>query len=56
VYALGHPGGSCSYRKASAASAREKVIPPDCKLGREKYLDNAVVQDHRAIRRREAAR
>jgi transposase-like protein len=41
-----------SYREAFAASVKEKVLPPDCKLRRVKYLNNVIEQDHRAIRRR----
>jgi transposase, IS6 family len=41
-----------SYPEAFAASIREKVLPPDCKLRRVKYLNNVIEQDHRAIRRR----
>lgn len=35
-----------------AVSVKEKVLPPDCKLRRVKYLNNVIEQDHRAIRRR----
>lgn len=41
-----------SYPEAFAASQEEKVLPPDCKLGRTKYLTNIVKQDHRFVRRR----
>jgi transposase-like protein len=41
-----------SYPEAFAASVEEKVLPPDCKLRRVKYLNNVIEQDHRAIRRR----
>jgi transposase-like protein len=41
-----------SYPEAFAASIREKVLPPDCKLRRVKYLNNVIEQDHRVIRRR----
>src|ERR687886_352752 len=41
-----------SYPEAFAASVKEKVLPFDCKLRRVKYLNNAIEQDHRAIRRR----
>jgi IS6 family transposase len=41
-----------SYPEAFAASFREKVLPPDCKLRRVKYLNNVIERDHRAIRRR----
>ena len=41
-----------SYPEAFVASVEEKVLPPDCKLRRVKYLNNVIEQDHRAIRRR----
>jgi IS6 family transposase len=41
-----------SYPEAFAASAKEKVLPFDCKLRRVKYLNNVIEQDHRAVRRR----
>jgi len=41
-----------SYPEAFATSAKEKILPPDCKLRRVKYLNNVIEQDHRAIRRR----
>jgi IS6 family transposase len=44
-----------SYPEAFAVSVKEKVLPPDCKLRRVKYL-NIIEQDHRAIRRRWRAR
>jgi transposase, IS6 family len=41
-----------SYPEAFAASIKEKVLSPDCKLRRVKYLNNVIEQDHRAIRKR----
>jgi IS6 family transposase len=41
-----------SYPEAFATSVAEKVLPPDCKLRRVKYLNNIIGQDHRIIRRR----
>ncbi|HEY9282237.1 MAG TPA: IS6 family transposase [Pyrinomonadaceae bacterium] len=41
-----------SYPEAFVASIKERVLPFDCKLRRVKYLNNAIEQDHRAIRRR----
>ncbi|MFL6282441.1 MAG: IS6 family transposase [Pyrinomonadaceae bacterium] len=41
-----------SYPEAFASSVKEKVLPPDCKLRRVKYLNNVIEQDHHAIRRR----
>ena len=40
-----------SYPEASTATVKEKVLPPDCKLRRVKYLNDLIEQDHRAIRR-----
>jgi transposase-like protein len=41
-----------SYPEAFSVSVKEKVLPPDCKLRRVKYLNNVIEQDHRFIRRR----
>ena len=41
-----------SYPEAFAVSVKEKVLPPDCKLGRVKCLNNVIEQDHRAVRKR----
>ena len=41
-----------SYPEAFATSVNEKVLPPDCKLKRVKYLNNVIELDHRAVRRR----
>ena len=41
-----------SYPEAFAASVQEKILPRDCKLRRDKYLNNVIEQDHRAIHRR----
>jgi transposase-like protein len=41
-----------SYPEAFSASVKERVLPPECKLRRVKYLNNIIEQDHRAIRRR----
>ncbi len=40
-----------SYPEAFATSVKERVLPPDCKPRRVKYLNNVIEQDHRAIRR-----
>jgi len=44
-----------SYPEAFSVSVMEKVLPPDCKLRRVKYLNNVIEQDHRFIRRRRRA-
>lgn len=41
-----------AYPEAFAISVKERILPPDCKLRRVKYLNNIIEQDHRAIRRR----
>lgn len=41
-----------SYPEAFATSVKEKVLPPDHKLGRVKHLNNVIEQDHRFFRRR----
>jgi transposase-like protein len=41
-----------SYPEAFSASVEEKVLPPDCKLRRVRYLNNVIEQGHRFIRRR----
>lgn len=41
-----------TYPEAFAVSVKERVLPPDGKLRRVKFLNNVIEQDHRAIRRR----
>jgi transposase-like protein len=41
-----------SYPEAFITSIKEKILPPDWKLRRVKYLNNVIEQDHRAVRRR----
>jgi len=41
-----------TYPEAFTASIQDKVLPFDCKLRRVKYINNAIEQDHRVIRRR----
>jgi transposase, IS6 family len=38
--------------EAFAASVKENILPADCKLRRDKYLNNILEQDYHAIRRR----
>ena len=33
--------------EAFSASQEDRVVPPDCKLRRVKYLNNVIEQDHR---------
>jgi len=43
---------NAAYPDAFTASQQEKVIPPDCKLRRVKYLNNIIEQDHRFVKKR----
>jgi transposase-like protein len=54
-FAIGTDKHAC-YPEAFTASVREKVLPSDCKLGRVKYPNTVIEQDHRYIRRRWRAR
>ncbi len=38
------------YPEALTSSQPEKVLPHDCKLGRVKYLNKIIEQDHRFIK------
>ncbi len=44
-----------SYPDGFTASVKDKVLPFDRELGRVKYLNNVIEQDHRAVRRRRRA-
>ena len=43
---------NAAYPDAFTASQQEKVIPPDCKLRRVKYLNLHLEQDHRFVKKR----
>jgi transposase-like protein len=38
--------------EAFSASQVERIVPPDCKLRRVKYLNNVIEQDHRFIKKK----
>ncbi len=45
-------GKHAAYPEAFTTAVNEKVLPPDCKLRRVKYLNDITEQEHRALRRR----
>jgi transposase-like protein len=42
---------NAAYPEAFSASQVEKVVAQDCKLRRVKYLNNAIEQDHRFVKK-----
>jgi transposase, IS6 family len=40
------------YPEAFSTSQAERIVPPDCKLRRVKYLNNVIEQDHRFIKKK----
>ena len=43
---------NAAYPEAFTASQTERIVPQDCKLRRVKYLNNAIEQDHRFIKKK----
>jgi transposase-like protein len=43
---------NAAYPEAFSTSQAERVVPPDCKLRRVKYLNNVIEQDHRFIKKK----
>jgi IS6 family transposase len=43
---------NAAYPDAFTSSQKEKILPPDCKLRRVKYLNNIIEQDHRFIKKK----
>ncbi len=43
---------NAAYPEAFSASQEERIVPPDCKLRRVKYLNNVIEQDHRFIKKK----
>jgi transposase, IS6 family len=43
---------NAAYPEAFSSSQAEKIVPPDCKLRRVKYLNNVIDQDHRFIKKK----
>jgi len=46
---------NAAYPEAFSSSQAEKIVPPDCKLRRVKYLNNVIEQDHRFIKKKVGA-
>jgi transposase-like protein len=40
------------YPETFTTSQAERVVPPDCKLRRVKYLNNVIEQDHRFVKKK----
>jgi transposase-like protein len=43
---------NAAYPEAFSASQEERIVPPDCKLRRVKYLNNVIEQDHRFVKKK----
>jgi IS6 family transposase len=43
---------NAAYPEAFSSSQAERIVPPDCKLRRVKYLNNVIEQDHRFIKKK----
>jgi transposase-like protein len=43
---------NAAYPEAFSTSQSECVVPQDCQLGRAKYLNNVIEQDHRFVRKK----
>jgi transposase, IS6 family len=43
---------NAAYPEAFTASQEERIVPPDCKLRRVKYLNNVIEQDHRFVKKK----
>jgi transposase, IS6 family len=43
---------NAAYPEAFSASQEGRIVPPDCKLRRVKYLNNVIEQDHRFIKKK----
>lgn len=43
---------NAAYPEAFTTSQAERVVPPDCKLRRVKYLNNVIEQDHRFVKKK----
>ena len=42
---------NAAYPEAFSASQKERIVPPDCKLRRVKYLNNVIEPDHRFVKK-----
>jgi IS6 family transposase len=43
---------NAAYPEAFSTSQEERIVPPDCNLGRVKYLNNVIEQDHRFVKKK----
>jgi IS6 family transposase len=43
---------NAAYPEAFSNSQAERIVLPDCKLRRVKYLNNVIKQDHRFVRKK----
>jgi transposase-like protein len=43
---------NAAYPEAFSTSQEERIVPPDCKLRRVKYLNNVIEQDHRFVKKK----
>jgi hypothetical protein len=43
---------NAAYPEAFNTSQAERVVPQDCQLGRLKYLNNVIEQDHRFVKKK----
>jgi transposase-like protein len=43
---------NAAYPEAFSTSQAERIVPPDCKQRRVKYLNNVIEQDHRFIKKK----
>ena len=43
---------NAAYPEAFTSSQDEKILPPDCRLRRVKYLNNVIEQDRRFIKKK----
>ena len=43
---------NAAYPEAFATSQVERIVPPDCKLRRVKYLNNVIEQDHSFVKKK----
>ena len=43
---------NAAYPEAFITSQEDRIVPPDCKLRRVKYLNNVIEQDHRFVKKK----
>jgi transposase-like protein len=47
---------NAAYAEAFISSQDEKILPPDCKLRRVKYLNDVIEQDRRFVKKKSRLR